>query len=137
MRYYQSHFDGKFPTYASVNTEEISQGEDKAKRKIYTESVKDIYGNDIAFGSAKSKKLEPCKSLILLSFLVLGSKVPRFQRFLTGGNHKNAERKSGTTRCKKDNVAQKKNRQKANRSFFAGTLEPSRSEEHTSELQSH
>jgi dsRNA-specific ribonuclease len=56
MRYYQSHFDGKFPTYSSVNTEEISQGEDKAKRKVYTESVKDIYGNDIAFGSAKSKK---------------------------------------------------------------------------------
>ena len=56
MRYYQSHFDGKFPTYSSVNTEEISQGEDKAKRKVYTESVKDIYGRDIAFGSAKSKK---------------------------------------------------------------------------------
>ena len=56
MRYYQSHFDGKFPTYSSVNTEEISQGEDKAKRKVYTESVKDIYGHDIAFGSAKSKK---------------------------------------------------------------------------------
>ncbi len=51
MRYYQSHFDGKFPTYSSVNTEEISQGEDKAKRKVYTESVKDIYGHDIAFGS--------------------------------------------------------------------------------------
>ena len=56
MRYYQSHFDGKFPTYSSVNTEEISQGEDKAKRKVYTESVKDIYGHDIAYGSAKSKK---------------------------------------------------------------------------------
>lgn len=56
MRYYQSHFEGKFPTYSSINTEEISQGEDKAKRKVYTESVKDIYGNDIAFGSAKSKK---------------------------------------------------------------------------------
>jgi dsRNA-specific ribonuclease len=56
MRYYQCHFDGKFPTYSSVNMEEISQGEDKAKRKVYTESVKDIYGHDIAFGSAKSKK---------------------------------------------------------------------------------
>jgi len=56
MRYYQSHFDGKFPTYSSTNMEEISQGEDKAKRKVYTESVKDIYGKDIAFGSAKSKK---------------------------------------------------------------------------------
>lgn len=56
MRHYQSHFEGKFPTYGSISMEEIGQGDDKPKRKVYTESVKDIYGNDIAFGSAKSKK---------------------------------------------------------------------------------
>ncbi len=56
MRYYQFNFDGKFPTYGDVSVEEISQGPDLAKKKIYTASVKDIYGNEIAFGSAKSKK---------------------------------------------------------------------------------
>ena len=56
MRYYQSNFEGKFPTYGDVSVEEISQGPDLAKKKIYTSSVKNIYGNEIAFGSAKSKK---------------------------------------------------------------------------------
>lgn len=56
MRYYQMNFEGKFPTYGDVSVEEISQGPDLAKKKIYTSSVKDIYGNEIAFGSAKSKK---------------------------------------------------------------------------------
>lgn len=56
MRYYQFNFEGKFPTYGDVSVEEISQGQDMSKRKIYTASVKDIYGNEIAFGSAKSKK---------------------------------------------------------------------------------
>ena len=56
MRYYQSHFDGKYPIYGDVNMEEISQGEDKPKKKVYTASVKDIYGNDISFGKAESKK---------------------------------------------------------------------------------
>jgi len=56
MRYYQSKYDGKFPTYGDVSVEEVSQGQDQQKKKIYTASVKDIYGNDLAFGSAKSKK---------------------------------------------------------------------------------
>ena len=56
MRYYQFNFEGKFPTYGDVSVEEISQGPDLAKKKIYTSSVKDIYGNEIAYGSAKSKK---------------------------------------------------------------------------------
>lgn len=56
MRYYQVHFDGKFPLYGDVGVEEISQGDDVQKKKIYTSCVKDIYGKDIAFGTAKSKK---------------------------------------------------------------------------------
>jgi len=56
MRYYQFNFEGKFPTYGDISCEEISQGVDLPKKKIYTSSVKDIYGKDIAFGTAKSKK---------------------------------------------------------------------------------
>ena len=56
MRYYQSNFDGKFPTYGDVAVDEISQGPDLPKRKVYTSSVKDIYGNELALGTAKSKK---------------------------------------------------------------------------------
>lgn len=56
MRYYQINFDGKFPIYCDIGVEEISQGDDVQKKKIYTSCVKDIYGKDLAFGSAKSKK---------------------------------------------------------------------------------
>jgi ribonuclease-3 len=56
MRYYQINFDGKFPIYCDTGVEEISQGDDVQKKKIYTSCVKDIYGKDLAFGSAKSKK---------------------------------------------------------------------------------
>ena len=56
MMHYQTNFDGKFPTYGDVSVAEISEGNDMNKRKIYTASVKDIYGREIAFGSGKSKK---------------------------------------------------------------------------------
>jgi len=56
MMHYQTNFDGKFPTYGDVSVEEISNGDEMGKRNIYTASVKDIYGREIAFGSAKSKK---------------------------------------------------------------------------------
>ena len=43
-------------SHSDVGVEEISQGDDVQKKKIYTACVKDIYGKDIAFGTAKSKK---------------------------------------------------------------------------------
>jgi len=57
MTYYQLHFDGQTPTYGDISMKEIvDENNEMKKSKIYTCSVRDIYGNDIAFGSATNKK---------------------------------------------------------------------------------
>ena len=86
-----------------------------------THQFREFYG--MRPSSKKLKKLEPCKSLILLSISGSGSKVPRFQRFLTGGRPRKCSRKSGTTRCNLSHAAPKI-LQKGFSYFFTGTLEP-------------